>query len=55
MGQQAGQMLLKRIDHPAAPAQTRLLPPRLEVAVRPARSPPAELGRGVRSAGADVD
>jgi DNA-binding LacI/PurR family transcriptional regulator len=31
MGQQAGQMLLERIEHPAAPAQTRLLPPRLEI------------------------
>ena len=31
MGGQAGQMLLERIEHPAAPAQTRLLPPRLEV------------------------
>jgi DNA-binding LacI/PurR family transcriptional regulator len=31
MGQQAGQMLLARIERPAAPAQTRLLPPRLEV------------------------
>jgi DNA-binding LacI/PurR family transcriptional regulator len=31
MGQQAGQMLLKRIEQPSAPAQTRLLPPRLEV------------------------
>jgi DNA-binding LacI/PurR family transcriptional regulator len=31
MGQQAGQMLLKRIEDPTAPAQTRLLPPRLEV------------------------
>jgi DNA-binding LacI/PurR family transcriptional regulator len=31
MGQQAGQMLLERIAHPTAPAQIRLLPPRLEV------------------------
>ena len=31
MGQQAGQMLLERIERPSAPAQTRLLPPRLEV------------------------
>ena len=30
-GRQAGEMLLERIEHPAAPAQTRLLPPRLEV------------------------
>ncbi|HXP57934.1 MAG TPA: LacI family DNA-binding transcriptional regulator [Streptosporangiaceae bacterium] len=31
MGQQAGRMLLERIENPGAPAQTRLLPPRLEV------------------------
>ena len=31
MGQQAGQMLLERIDNPGAPAQIRLLPPKLEV------------------------
>jgi DNA-binding LacI/PurR family transcriptional regulator len=31
MGQQAGQMLLERIENPGAPAQTRLLPPKLEV------------------------
>jgi DNA-binding LacI/PurR family transcriptional regulator len=31
MGQQAGQMLLERIGNPSAPAQIRLLPPKLEV------------------------
>jgi len=31
MGQQAGQMLLRRIEDPGAPAQIRLLPPKLEV------------------------
>jgi DNA-binding LacI/PurR family transcriptional regulator len=30
MGQQAGQMLLERIERPDAPGQVRLLPPRLE-------------------------
>jgi DNA-binding LacI/PurR family transcriptional regulator len=30
MGQQAGQMLLERIERPGAPGQIRLLPPRLE-------------------------
>jgi len=31
MGHQAAQMLLARIEHPDAPGQTRLTPPRLEV------------------------
>jgi DNA-binding LacI/PurR family transcriptional regulator len=31
MGQQAARMLLARIDRPAAPAQTQLMPPRLEI------------------------
>jgi DNA-binding LacI/PurR family transcriptional regulator len=31
MGQQAARMLLARIEHPGAPAQTLLMPPRLEV------------------------
>lgn len=31
MGQQAGQMLLERIENPGAPPQIRLLPPKLEV------------------------
>jgi DNA-binding LacI/PurR family transcriptional regulator len=31
MGQQAARMLLTRIEHPGAPAQTLLMPPRLEV------------------------
>jgi DNA-binding LacI/PurR family transcriptional regulator len=31
MGQQAGHMLLQRIENPGAPAQIRLLPPKLEV------------------------
>jgi DNA-binding LacI/PurR family transcriptional regulator len=31
MGQQAARMLLARIEHPDAPGQTQLLPPRLEV------------------------
>jgi DNA-binding LacI/PurR family transcriptional regulator len=42
MGQQAAQMLLKRIEQPSAPAQTRLLPPRLEVR---GSTGPAPLGR----------
>ncbi len=31
MGQQAAQMLLARIEHPDAPGETRLMPPRLEI------------------------
>ena len=31
MGQQAARMLLTRIEHPDAPGQTLLMPPRLEV------------------------
>jgi DNA-binding LacI/PurR family transcriptional regulator len=31
MGQQAARKLLARIDHPDAPGETILLPPRLEV------------------------
>jgi DNA-binding LacI/PurR family transcriptional regulator len=30
MGQQAGQMLLERIERPDSPGQVKLLPPQLE-------------------------
>jgi DNA-binding LacI/PurR family transcriptional regulator len=42
LGQQAARKLLARIDHPEAPGETVLLPPRLEVR---GSSGPAPAGR----------
>ena len=50
MGQQAARMLLARIDHPDAPREVTLMPPRLEVRGSSGPAPAAclRVGRGVR-------
>ena len=40
MGQQAARLLLARIEHPGAPGQTQLMPPRLEVRGSSGPAPP---------------